>query len=611
MGQSPVCQTCTPTDDSLIGLVGASFVGSDLLKEPLCGCFPDPVPCYLETLRRGCDPEPSRGSRVTSVVREEPGGLLLPHSHARLQDYYASDGCQIGEGSYGTVVRAGVRALDSMGRPGETLVGQVAIKTFSLDAVPSDPVRHRSGLTSPVRSPRGKPLEQTRKKMSASFETERLILSKLEHPHIVKMLEAFVESTSLHIVLELCQGGDLFEYIFRHRAEHRSGLSEGVARHLFWQMLYAINYLHTKRIVHRDIKTENFLLQGSSSIKLCDFGTAIQLSDRMPRSTDKIGTLSYTAPEVYSNLGASLRSDDWSMGVVLYVLLVGASPFRTSSRDSPQETMERICRGSFERARHGWKQSTVAAQDLIQRFLVVRERERLTSAVALRHSWVQEGRGQPHDGELQACAPAAMQACLRFQKLERVSRRFLGICARVLPEAGIIDACGVSWYRLFQAFDRNLDGRLDYSELVQGFRALLGSEVESNDLETMAKNLDAGQEGFVSWTCWLAVVLFASQRLDDQQEPLSTIHRLLSRTSRDGRIYTEDLLNVLGKEANLSEVSKMLSVCGKSGTSLSLADLRRMVREFGASDWNDAPEAPHARSVLIDFGHMPTVAVGM
>ena len=74
------------------------------------------------------------------------------------------------------------------------------------------------------------------------------------------------------------------------------------------------------------------------TIKLCDFGTAIQLSDKSPRSMDKIGTLSYTAPEVYANLGASVRADDWSLGGgPLRFLLVGASPFRTTAQDTSQE----------------------------------------------------------------------------------------------------------------------------------------------------------------------------------------------------------------------------------------------------------------------------------
>merc|ERR1712136_407655 len=330
-----------------------------------------------------------------------------------------------------------------------------------------------------------------------SFETELAILAKLEHGHIVKMHESFVEEGALHIVLELCRGGDLFEYIIRTtKKDNRNGLDEAVARHLFDQMLYAINYLHSKRIVHRDIKTENFLLINfddgapTFTIKLCDFGTAIQLSDKSPRSMDKIGTLSYTAPEVYANLGASVRADDWSLGVVLYVLLVGASPFRTTAQGTSQETMDRICRGDFEKSRRSWREATSNARDLVQRFLVVKERERLTSAVALRHQWVVEKQRTniAEDQNLSSCAPAAYETLRRFQRLGKMQRLFLAICARVAPEVDLVDDVhNIPWYKLFHALDRNLDGRLDHCEFVHGMKALLGSSVDSTSWKLLVR----------------------------------------------------------------------------------------------------------------------------
>merc|ERR1719424_1438085 len=203
------------------------------------------------------------------------------------------------------------------------------------------------------------------------------------------MFECFEEKTGLYIVLELCRGGELYERIAaKARAGAGGGLEESTSRHIFNQMLLAASYLHANRVVHRDLKSENFLLLGEPGspqadvIKLCDFGTAAQLSDQKPRSMERIGTLSYSSRDLYANRGASVAADNWSLGVVLYVLLVGASPFRTSGNETREETMKRIQQGDFETRRPAWQGLTPLAMDLVRKLLVVEETARLTSRKA-------------------------------------------------------------------------------------------------------------------------------------------------------------------------------------------------------------------------------------
>ncbi|CAE8605152.1 unnamed protein product, partial [Polarella glacialis] len=99
---------------------------------------------------------------------------------------------------------------------------------------------------------------------------ERFILARMEHPHIVKMYECFEERGSLWIALELCRGGELYEYISAkaQQRKHSGGaLDEIEAKLYFRQMLHAVGFLHASRIVHRDLKSENFLLLGDPRTK--------------------------------------------------------------------------------------------------------------------------------------------------------------------------------------------------------------------------------------------------------------------------------------------------------------------------------------------------------
>ncbi|CAK0862324.1 unnamed protein product [Prorocentrum cordatum] len=189
------------------------------------------------------------------------------------------------------------------------------------------------------------------------------------------------EPSRLCIVLELCRGGELYGRLVQHvkKAGRGGGLDEQLSRHLFRQMLHAVGYLHSKRIVHRDIKTENFLLvdedgwpQGNV-LKLCDFGTSCRLTDDKPRSMENIGTLSYTAPEIYEQRGADLAADCWSLGVVLYVILTGTNPFRLPGKTCKEDVIKRIKAADFE--------------DVVRRLLVLDEAERLTCTQALQSRW--------------------------------------------------------------------------------------------------------------------------------------------------------------------------------------------------------------------------------
>lgn len=191
---------------------------------------------------------------------------------------------------------------------------------------------------------------------------------RLRHPHVIALLEAFRDEQEVHLVMELCAGGSLL-----HRIQHfwddvdrdlrkgakslaRScckGLPATIVGRYAWQMLAGLAYLHHHRLVHRDVKPENYLLMSkhdSAPLKLADFGLASSFVRGVPM-TRKVGTLHYAAPEVFA-CSYDERCDVWSAGVVLFTASVGYRPFHGKTDD---ETVALIKKGDIVFKAKDWQ----------------------------------------------------------------------------------------------------------------------------------------------------------------------------------------------------------------------------------------------------------------
>ncbi|KAJ7358639.1 hypothetical protein OS493_022071 [Desmophyllum pertusum] len=216
------------------------------------------------------------------------------------------------------------------------------------------------------------------------IDNEVDIWRTLQHRNIVSLHKGFYEDRRIWVVLELVNGKTLFDEILNQIV-----LSEEESRGRIQQLIEGLDYLHRKRIVHRDINADNILLQkvsGKTIVKLTDFG----LARRLPQDSDVItcdveGTPLYLAPETIlaDPIGAAV--DIWACGVILFLLLVGYPPFW---QNDDRKLMLLIVEGCYNMAASYWDQVSDDATDLVKRMLVVHPHKRVTAFKALNHPWI-------------------------------------------------------------------------------------------------------------------------------------------------------------------------------------------------------------------------------
>ncbi|XP_030742787.1 death-associated protein kinase 2 isoform X1 [Echinops telfairi] len=219
------------------------------------------------------------------------------------------------------------------------------------------------------------------------IEREVSILRQVLHPNIITLHDVYENRTDVVLILELVSGGELFDFLAQ-----KESLSEEEATSFIKQILEGVHYLHTKKIAHFDLKPENIMLLDKNipipHIKLIDFGLAHEIEDGV-EFKNIFGTPEFVAPEIVNYEPLGLEADMWSIGVITYILLSGASPFLG---DTKQETLANITAVSYDFDEEFFSQTSELAKDFIRKLLVKETRKRLTIQEALRHPWITSDR---------------------------------------------------------------------------------------------------------------------------------------------------------------------------------------------------------------------------
>ncbi|XP_055818931.1 calcium-dependent protein kinase 26-like [Solanum dulcamara] len=353
------------------------------------------------------------------------------------------------------------------------------------------------------------------------------------HPNVISIKGAYEDAVAVHVVMELCTGGELFDRIIK-----RGHYSERQAAELGRTILGVVEACHSLGVMHRDLKPENFLFvneEEDSPLKTIDFGLSMffkpgQIFD------DVVGSPYYVAPEVLRKRYGP-EADIWSAGVIIYILLSGVPPFWG---ESEEEIFDEVLHGDIDFDLDPWPKISQGAKDLVRRMLVRDPKKRLTAHEVLCHPWVQID-GVAPDKPLDS---AIFTRLTQFSAMNKLKKMAIRVIAERLSEEEI---AGLK--EMFKMIDTDNSGQITFDELKIGFKKF-GTNLNESEIRDLMKAADIDNSGTIDYGEFVAAMLHANKI-----EKEDYLFAAFSYFDKDGSGYiTADELQKACEEFGIEDV---------------------------------------------------------
>lgn len=334
------------------------------------------------------------------------------------------------------------------------------------------------------------------------IENEISILKSLDHPNIIKVYEYFDYKTHLFIVSELIPNGDLFKLI-----DNKKSLSELYSLRIIYQVLAAVKYLHAENVVHGDIKPENIMIDNfgncsftnksnyttedltSFEVKLIDFGTS-KFFSKNKVFNKLIGTSFYVAPEVILG-GYHRQCDLWSCGVVLYTMISGGFPFYSQDEDELYEKIKND-QPDFK----NFPNVNPNTIDLISKLLEKNPLDRINATKSLEHPAFEKLNSLIAKKNEKIVVQEYSKDVLSRLKKSKSNVKFHQAITTFITHNFLSKEVASKHKNLFKALDKDGDGRLTTSELVEGY-AKAGYNYKKEEIEQIIQVIDKDNNGYI------------------------------------------------------------------------------------------------------------------
>ena len=404
-----------------------------------------------------------------------------------------------------------------------------------------------------------KAIEKVQENMIDDLEikNEINILKTLSHPNIVKIYEFFDTPIYYYIVTEYCKKGELFAYIKNKYNEKQLSV-------LFYQVFSGLVYLHEKKILHRDLKLENLMVSEIEKdviteeeyfwIKIIDFGTA-KIFEKNRAENLVIGSSYYMAPEIFKQR-YNEKCDTWSVGVILYMTLVGAAPFDGKTDD---DIIRKIKIGTYNKSDARYVEHSEEVKDLVSKLLEKNITKRLSAKEALNHPWFDKfgGRKLFCNFKPEEIKPY-IENLFNYKynsKLQELVIAFLVHNLSNNDETLII-------LKMFRHFNKSGDCKLTKIELTNGLYSYKNKKDVDEMADVIFERLDGDNNGYIEYEEFLRACIdkktlmtkenlkYAFKFLDKDNSKTLNAHKIIKAFLTKPNKEYEAVFNITLKEVD-------------------------------------------------------------